>query len=130
MRQRYIITGAMFGLLAVIFGAFGAHGLKKVLDSATITSFETGVRYQMYHALLLVILGNSKKYSSSILYWCFTIGVCLFSGSIYLLCLDELIGVNLSGIALTTPVGGAILIIGWTLLVVRGIKNASPEELK
>lgn len=130
MRQRFVITGAIFGLLAVIFGAFGAHGLKKLLDTTTLVSFETGVRYQMYHAIVLLILGNSKKYSASILYWCFTVGVCLFSGSIYLLSLDELLGVDFSGIALTTPIGGAILIIGWTLLIVKGIQNASPVELK
>lgn len=72
--QIVIITGAFFGMLSVIFGAFGAHALKKILTKEQLHSFEVGVKYQMYHAILLLVLGfNSNSVNSSI-YWCFALG--------------------------------------------------------
>ena len=122
MTRRFLVTGGIFGLLAVILGAFGAHGLKSVLEAETLTSFETGVRYQMYHALLLIGLANFSKLQSNIIYWFFLIGVIFFSGSIYLLSLDELAGLDFSSIALVTPLGGALLIVGWTLFIFESLK--------
>ncbi|WBL22104.1 DUF423 domain-containing protein [Zunongwangia sp. HRR-M8] len=122
MTRRFLVTGGIFGLLAVILGAFGAHGLKSVLDVETLNSFETGVKYQMYHALLFLALANLHKIQSAVLYWFFCVGVLFFSGSIYLLSLDQLAGLDLSSIALITPLGGALLIVGWTLLIFRAFK--------
>ncbi|MDN3596188.1 DUF423 domain-containing protein [Zunongwangia endophytica] len=122
MTRRFLITGGIFGMLAVIFGAFGAHGLKSVLDAETLNSFETGVKYQMYHALLFIALANFGKIQTTILYWFFCIGVIFFSGSIYLLSLDQLAGLDLSSIALVTPLGGAFLIVGWTLLIFKAFR--------
>ncbi len=120
MNRRILITGASFGLIAVILGAFGAHGLQKVVDQAGVASFNTGVRYQMYHALLLLFLGGNSELSQKLkkkAYYFFLIGIFLFSGSIYALVLDEVLGMDFSAIALTTPIGGLLLIIGWILLL-------------
>lgn len=122
MTRKFLVTGGIFGLFAVILGAFGAHGLKSVLDTATLTSFETGVRYQMYHALLLVGLANFTKLQTNLIYWFFCIGTILFSGSIYLLSLDQLAGLDFSSIALITPLGGAFLIVGWTLFIFKALR--------
>lgn len=120
--RKFLVTGAVFGLLAVILGAFGAHGLKSVLAAETLTSFETGVRYQMYHALLLIGVANFSRLQSTMMYWFFLSGVVCFSGSIYLLSLDELAGLDFSSIALVTPLGGALLIVGWTLFIFKASK--------
>lgn len=122
MTRKFLVTGAVFGLLAVILGAFGAHGLKSVLAAETLTSFETGVRYQMYHALLLIGVANFSRLQSTMMYWFFLLGVVCFSGSIYLLSLDELAGLDFSSIALVTPLGGALLIVGWTLFIFKASK--------
>ncbi|MEO2072815.1 MAG: DUF423 domain-containing protein [Zunongwangia sp.] len=122
MTRKFLVAGGIFGLLGVILGAFGAHGLKNVLDADTLTSFETGVRYQIYHALLLIGLANFTKLQNNLLFWFFTIGSIFFSGSIYLLSLDELAGLDFSSIALVTPLGGALLIVGWTLLIFKSLR--------
>ena len=120
--RKFLVAGGIFGLFGVILGAFGAHGLKNVLDADTLTSFETGVRYQIYHALLLIGLANFTKLQNNLLFWFFTIGSIFFSGSIYLLSLDELAGLDFSSIALVTPLGGALLIVGWTLLIFKSLR--------
>ncbi|ADF50844.1 MAG: DUF423 domain-containing protein [Zunongwangia sp.] len=122
MTRKFLVAGGIFGLFGVILGAFGAHGLKNVLDADTLTSFETGVRYQIYHALLLIGLANFTKLQNNLLFWFFTIGSIFFSGSIYLLSLDELAGLDFSSIALVTPLGGALLIVGWTLLIFKSLR--------
>lgn len=122
MTRKFLVAGGIFGLFGVILGAFGAHGLKNVLDADTLTSFETGVRYQIYHALLLIGLANFTKLQNNLLFWFFTIGSIFFSGSIYLLSLDELAGWDFSSIALVTPLGGALLIVGWTLLIFKSLR--------
>ena len=88
-QQTFIITGALFGMLAIIFGAFGAHALKQILIEDQLKSFETGVKYQMYHAIVLLMLGFNLEYSTNAMYWCFTVGILLFSFSIYGLVLSD-----------------------------------------
>ena len=86
MNQIALIFGAIFGLLAIIFGAFGAHLLKKKLTQEQLQSFETGVKYQMYHAIILLVLGFNFKDNSSLntsIFYAFIIGIILFSFSIY-----------------------------------------------
>ncbi|WP_434037678.1 DUF423 domain-containing protein [Formosa sp. 4Alg 33] len=118
--QTIIATGALFGMLSVIFGAFGAHALKKMLTADQLQSFEVGVKYQMYHAIVLLILGFSKTDTlSSAIYWCFTIGIILFSFSIYGLVLSDAKGKKLRVLGPITPIGGLLLVSGWFLLLLH-----------
>ena len=120
-QQVFIITGALFGMLAIIFGAFGAHALKKILSEDQLKSFETGVKYQMYHAIVLLILGFNQEFSTSVMYWCFTVGIVLFSFSIYGLILSDAKGKKLKFLGPITPIGGLLFVIGWLLIVLRAI---------
>lgn len=126
MNHKLKILGAFFGMTAVIIGAFGAHGLEGKIDAESIQTFETGVKYQMYHALLLLILGfNLKpdfKFIKAIFYLFFT-GIIFFSVSIYFLATNSLTTVfDFKTIGLVTPIGGTLLIVGWILLLSGFIK--------
>lgn len=119
MTQQIIIaTVAFFGMLSVIFGAFGAHALKKILSTDQLHSFEVGVKYQMYHAIVLLVIGFNVSSLSSAAYWCFTIGIVLFSFSIYGLVLSDAKGKKLRFLGPITPIGGLLLVIGWLLLLI------------
>jgi uncharacterized membrane protein YgdD (TMEM256/DUF423 family) len=118
-QQIIIITGALFGMLSVIFGAFGAHALKKMFSTEQLHSFEVGVKYQMYHAIVLLILGYNFSHITSTTYWCFTLGIILFSFSIYGLVLSDAKGKKLRFLSPLTPIGGLLLVIGWVLLLVN-----------
>ncbi|MAN29028.1 MULTISPECIES: DUF423 domain-containing protein [Mesonia] len=122
MQRNLLILGCVLGMLAVILGAFGAHGLKEVLSEESLTSYETGVRYQFYHAFLALIVANSSFFTSktkNIVFYLILVGVILFSGSIYLLSTYALTGVSFKSIAFITPVGGLLLILAWLLLFVN-----------
>lgn len=126
MNRQIIITAALFGLAAVILGAFGAHALKESLSSSAIEAWKTAVSYQFYHTLALLFLSNFSKYRSRSIraaYWAFTLGMILFSGSIYLLSIDSLLGMNFSILGPVTPIGGFLLILGWIFLLLSAIKN-------
>ena len=114
-----IITGAIFGMLAVILGAFGAHALKKILSNDQLKSFETGVKYQMYHAIILLVLGFNIEHITPSIYWCFTSGIILFSFSIYALVISAAKGKKLKFLGPITPLGGLLLINGWLLLLLN-----------
>lgn len=114
-----LATGALLGLLSVIFGAFGAHALKKKLSKEQLQSFEVGVRYQMYHAIVLLILGFNNEMISTANYWCFTLGVLLFSFSIYGLVLSDAFGKKLRFLGPITPIGGLLLVSGWMLILIH-----------
>ncbi|WP_027881114.1 DUF423 domain-containing protein [Mesoflavibacter zeaxanthinifaciens] len=120
-QQTFIITGAFFGMLAIIFGAFGAHALKKILSDDQLKSFETGIKYQMYHAIVLLLLGFNFQFSTSAMYWCFTLGIVLFSFSIYGLILSDVKGKKLKFLGPITPIGGLLFVIGWLLLILKAI---------
>jgi len=125
MNKTILVTGAMAGLLAVLLGAFGAHGLEKLVDAKQISSFATGVRYQMYHALLLLIIGSVNFISEVAkrkMFYFFLGGILLFSGSIYLLVMDEVFSMDFSAIGFITPLGGLLLIIGWIFLLISLLK--------
>lgn len=126
MKQFVLIAGSIYGLLSVILGAFGAHAFKKLLTPDKLASFDTGVRYQMYHAIFLLIIGFALSFSTSIERWsaiCIITGVALFSFSIYFLAFSEYWNVNLRFLGPVTPLGGMFMIIGWVLLIVFFIKN-------
>ena len=121
MRKKILYTGAILGCLAVILGAFGAHGLKNTLNSDQLISFETGVRYQMYHALFLLFLGSSAFVApkmQKLIYIFILWGTVLFSGSIYVLVTNDMTSFDFKTIAFVTPIGGTLLIIGWIVLIV------------
>lgn len=116
-QQIVLITGALFGMFAVIFGAFGAHALKKILTEEQLKSFETGVKYQMYHALVLLFVGSYFEVPNSAIYYAFVIGIILFSFSIYGLVLSDAKGKKMKFLGPITPLGGLLLIVGWALLI-------------
>lgn len=118
--------GALFGLLSVVFGAFGAHALKKTLSEEQLRSFETGVKYQMYHALVLLVLGFNLNLTTALekyMVYCFMLGTFLFSFSIYGLVLSAAKGKKLRFLGPITPIGGLLLVIGWGLLLFSFIRN-------
>lgn len=121
MKQITLIFGAVYGALAVILGAFGAHALKKNLTAEALNSFETGVKYQMYHAIVLLVIGFYFSFSTRMEYstaWLFIIGTLLFSGSIYMLSLQSVLNANVRFLGPVTPLGGLLMIAGWVSLVI------------
>ncbi len=122
MNKTILATGALFGILAVVLGALGAHALKTVLSDASLESFRTGVAYQMYHALFLLFLGSTtylKDREKRPVYLLILAGVLCFSFSIYGLTTGPLAGLDFSPIAWITPLGGVFLISGWLLMLYR-----------
>lgn len=128
MIRRLVLAGAVLGATGIVLGAFGAHGLKKVLDAPQLASFETGVKYQMYHALFLILAACIPRLSSKAakrIFYLTLIGVILFSGSIYLLTTKNLTGIDISSIGFITPIGGSLLIIAWLLLFIDFVGKKS-----
>ena len=124
MNKTILVTAAILGGLAVIIGAFGAHGLKKLVDAESLNTFETGVRYQMYHALLLLFVGSTTYLTQSAkttIFYLIVAGTLLFSGSIYGLATNELTSFDFKKIGFVTPVGGALLIAAWVVMVFKFI---------
>ncbi len=115
-----LILGALLGALSVILGAFGAHALKEVLEPAQLATFETGVRYEMYHSFALLATGILYAFRPTralrIATLLFAIGILLFSGSIYLLVFLQNNGVGLGPVGIITPFGGLLLVGGWMAL--------------
>ena len=121
-----MVTGCILGLLAVVLGAFASHGLKPRIDTDALESFRTGVRYQMYHGLLLIITGLIPwldHKSKSVLLYLVLLGVIFFSGSIYALSTQDLSGINFKSIGFITPVGGLLLILAWGVLIYKIVKK-------
>jgi uncharacterized membrane protein YgdD (TMEM256/DUF423 family) len=117
MDRTFLFVGAVMGFVGVSLGAFGAHGLRTRLSPEMLAIFETGVRYQMYHALALIALAafmtRLDSRAAAIAGWCFTAGIFIFSGSLYALALS---GVTILGAI--TPIGGLAFLAGWILLAV------------
>lgn len=125
MKQLVLIVSASYGLLSVVLGALGSHALKKILSADKLLSFETGVRYQMYHAIVLLILGLLLNFTTPLEKWsaiCFMLGVLLFSFSIYFLSFADYLKINLKFLGPITPLGGVFLISGWALLIIYFVK--------
>lgn len=126
MNKKLLITGLILGILAIILGAFAAHGLETLVDADSINSFETGVRYQMYHAFLLLILGSTSFVSDKVksrLLILIILGVVFFSFSIYGLATNDLTSFNFKTIGFITPIGGIILILAWLLMLINILKT-------
>lgn len=128
MQKTFGIIAAVYGALAVILGAFGAHALKDKLDTYQLDIFNKGVQYQFYHvaALLAVVALSEKIAAKTLAYagWSFSAGILFFSGSLYLLATRSLLGID----ALTpilgpiTPIGGLCFIAGWIFLLISFLK--------
>ncbi|MBA5247667.1 DUF423 domain-containing protein [Marnyiella aurantia] len=126
MKTFTLVIGAVYGLLSVILGAFGAHALKKIISAEKLTSFETGVRYQMYSALFLLIVGYILKFESPSEKWISILmiaGTFIFSFSIYLLSMSEAWNMNFKFLGPITPIGGLMMIISWAMLIYYFLKN-------
>lgn len=122
MKELVVLMGGIYGCLAVILGAFGAHGLKKYLNNDKLKSFETGVKYQMYHALLLILCGvifPFTGFSQNLMGWFLILGVFFFSFSIYGLVLSSIKGRKIAFLGPVTPLGGLLLVMGWSLFTIN-----------
>ena len=123
-KNQVLIAGAVLGLLAVALGAFGAHALKPYLEeTGRLDTFETAVKYHFYHALALFVLSVLMRWEEhrllKIAALLFLLGVIIFSGSLYALCMT-----NVGILGAVTPIGGVLLIAGWGFLIYFGIKKA------
>lgn len=130
MSRRFIQYAALLAALSVALGAFGAHALKKYVDAAGITTFETGVRYQFYHSFALLSVGFLyRRMPGKLMEWAgilFVSGIVLFSGSLYALTfINATETVGLKGIGAITPLGGLCFIAGWICLFVQSLKAPS-----
>jgi uncharacterized membrane protein YgdD (TMEM256/DUF423 family) len=128
MHKGFLQTAALLGALSVALGAFGAHGLKKLVPPETIGTFETGVRYQFYHVFaLLAVAILFERFSADWMRYagiCFIVGIILFSGSLYILTVLKATNtVGLSGIGAISPFGGLFLIAGWVAMFVAIMKK-------
>ena len=125
MRKRLLLIVICLIVMAIILGASGAHALKDKITAERLQSFEVGVRYQFYNALaLLVILLNEDKFSFSLktFYTLILLGTVCFSFSIYLLSIQELLGVSLRFLGPITPVGGLLMISAWVLVFIKVLR--------
>jgi len=119
MQKTIFSTACFLGMLTIVLGAFGAHGLEKLVKADALAVFETGVHYQMYHVFLLFILGLLPGLSvgtKRIVFFLIVIGVVLFSFSLYLLAINDLVGFDFKKIGFLTPIGGTLQIIAWGIL--------------
>lgn len=126
MNKRIVLTSAWLLLTAIILGAFGAHGLKTLVSAEKIQTFEVGVRYQFFIALTLLVIGLNADRVPFALTWTFRLmlaGVLVFSGSIYLLALSEVLSLPTTFIGPLTPLGGAAMIAGCMVFIVRLIRS-------
>jgi uncharacterized membrane protein YgdD (TMEM256/DUF423 family) len=120
MNRNIVIAASCLLILAVVLGAFGAHGLKELVSSERLQTFEVGVKYQFYQGLGLLVLGlNADKIRFSLkTFWILLIiGTLMFSVSIYFLAIQEVIGVNLRFLGPVTPIGGLLMIMGWSMFL-------------
>ena len=126
MEKKIFISASLLGLIAVVLDAFAAHGLRDALNTTSLESFQTGVRYQMYHAFFLFVVGLLPQLTlaqKSRLFWVTIIGVVLFSGSIYLLSSNTLTPIDFGFLGPITPIGGLFLISAWVVLFYHLLKN-------
>ena len=120
MKTLTLVIGGLYGLLCVVLGAFGAHAFKKILSVERLQSFEVGVRYQMYAAFFLLIVGYILKFETGSEKWIslfMIFGTFIFSFSIYLLSFQDHWGISLKFLGPITPIGGLMMIISWGMLI-------------
>ena len=116
INKKILLVASLLGAVTIALGALGAHGLESLVDPASVGVFETGVKYQMYHVLALLALSFSKYFPVKVLLTVFRFfvgGILFFSGSLYLLALQELVPFSLKFLGPITPLGGLLFIAGW-----------------
>ncbi|WP_223032639.1 DUF423 domain-containing protein [Hanstruepera marina] len=126
MNKKILATAALLGAVGIILGAFAAHGLKSKITAESLRVFETGVRYQMYHALFLLFVGATRVIdfkTKKVLFYLVVTGVLLFSGSIYGLATNSMSAFDFKVIGFVTPIGGLMLVLSWILLLIKFLKN-------
>ena len=128
MHKLFLSIGALLGGVAVALGAFGAHGLKRIVQPETVNTFQTGVQYQMYHALALIAVAIIfERFPNRLMIWAgasFCLGILLFSGSLYLLTILKATGKDgLEAVGIITPFGGLFFIVGWLLLFLGVVRT-------
>ena len=127
MNKKIILTASLFGFIAVILGAFGAHGLEGKISDYHIDTWKTANQYHFYHTFALLFLATfsrAKSQSIRVSFIFFTIGIFLFSGSLYLLSVRDLLGIEkVSILGPITPLGGLCFMVGWIGLFVAALKN-------
>jgi len=126
MNKRIILTGSLFGLIAVILGAFGAHGLEGKISESHIENWKTGVSYQFYHTFAILYLSSFSRAKNSLInfsYIAFVVGIFLFCGSLYLLSTREITGLSASFLGPVTPIGGLCFIVGWISLFLATVRH-------
>ena len=121
--RKYVLTGGNFALLALVLGAFATHALKAHFSAEVLQSFQTGIRYMMYHGLALIVFSKISWAKNPIIYRLFFWGIILFSGSILILCLGKLTPFDFSWLGPVTPIGGGLLIMGWASLIWKTYQN-------
>jgi len=123
MKNRNLLITSILGLIAIILGAFGAHALKETLTVDALQSFNTGVRYQMYHVIVLLFVNTYTGFSTktkNLISWLFFIAILFFSGSLYAITAG---GINAKSIWFITPFGGLLFIIGWFTMFLNFLKK-------
>ena len=127
MNKRIILVATIFGAMAVILGAFGAHSLKAQISVSALGIWQKGVEYQFYHTFALLFLSSLVRYKSKLVSFSFvffSLGILLFSGSLYLLALKEVFSLAIAPyIGPITPVGGLFFILGWVFLFLATVKH-------
>jgi uncharacterized membrane protein YgdD (TMEM256/DUF423 family) len=128
MNKRIILTAAFFGALAVMLGAFGAHSLKNIIDEKALEVWQKGVEYQFYHVFALLYLSTFARYKNKLIklsFIFFSIGILLFSGSLYILTLCKAMGSTqiIPFLGPITPIGGLCFIFGWIALFLAALKD-------
>jgi len=127
MNKRIILTACVFGIFAVIFGAFGAHGLKDKIDTPSLAIWSKGVEYQFYHTFALLFLSTFIRFRNKLVdlaYFSFTLGIVFFSGSLYLLATRAITNIGfVQFIGPITPLGGLFLILGWVFLFLAALRH-------
>lgn len=127
MNKRIILTAAFFGALAVILGAFGAHGLKNIVAPHQLETWQKGVEYQFYHTFAILYLSTFARYKNKLIalsFLFFILGIILFSGSLYLLAIKDAYNLSFAKfLGPITPIGGVGFILGWTCLFLAAFKD-------
>ena len=130
MNKLILITASILGMMAILLGAFASHGLKGSISIESLQTFETGVRYQMYHAIVLLFIGTTSVFSTktkNLLFYFIISGILFFSGSIYGLATNEFSGFDFRTIAFVTPLGGLLLISSWAIMMLQFLKLKSDK---
>ncbi|HDR1813620.1 DUF423 domain-containing protein [Pasteurella multocida] len=127
MKNKWLFIAALSGFFCIAFGAFAAHGLEKNLTPKALAWIETGLKYQFFHTVALMVLGTLQLYlkadTDRVINWIgstWSLGIVLFSGSLYALALGAT-----KSVAWLTPIGGTLFLIGWAMLAYRSYKNKS-----